>query len=309
MKGLAYRKLGRTSSHRNSLLRNLVTSLIQHERISTTYAKAKEAQRAAEKIITKAKRSIFEDRNQQHLQARGYVYDRSTTVPRLEELAKRFENRPGGYTRILLHGNRQGDNAPRALLELVDTPEGDLKLEMTAMAMGRETFLRASRVGSKALEEEIGTMGDRPMEEDTRFNEMTRVNAAKVIKYRGEEGRQMLAAKAREHFYRMMATEEIEGPRQPDLEKWGALGEGKPRGEGEIRTKSWKGVRRMAGMRKEYIYQDGPDEPTPTKPGRKNSVIRIGKGAFARRQNTRVRMSIIPRRAQPVRPAASPSPP
>lgn len=77
MKGLAFRKLSRTSSHRNHLLRNLVTSLFQHDRISTTVAKAKEAQREAEKIITKVKRSQETDRrgaNQQWRNACAYVF-------------------------------------------------------------------------------------------------------------------------------------------------------------------------------------------------------------------------------------------
>jgi large subunit ribosomal protein L17 len=291
MKGLAGRKLSRTSSHRNALLRNLVTSLIQHERISTTYAKAKEAQRAAEKIITKAKRSIFQDRIQQHVKARDYVYARNDTVPQLLELAKRFENRPGGYTRIHLHGNRQGDNAPRAILELVDTPGGDFKLEMTAMALGRETFLRTSQGGSKALEEEIATMTTRPLEQDERFNLLTRVNAEKVLKYRGEEGKVLLREKAREHFYRLMATEQIEGVRRPDAQKWESLQEHAPRGE-HNKVVPMRGMRRYAGMRKDSANQEGPEEPVPTRPGRKNSVIRIGKGSFARKQNSRVRMPV-----------------
>lgn len=287
-----------TASHRGALLRNLVTSLIQHERISTTYAKAKEAQRVAEKIITKAKKSIFEKRIQQHIRARDYIYDSDTTMPQLQALARRFEHRPGGYTRLHLQGNRQGDNAPRALLEFVDTPGGDFKLELTAMAIGRETFLRASRAGPKAVDEEIGSMGTRPIEEDERLNDFTRFNAAKVIKYRGQEGRELLRAKARDHFYRLMATEQVEGQRAPDVEKMASLGEHGPRGESAGRAVSMRGGRRLAGMRRDY-WKDGPPEPVPTKMGRKNSVIRIGKGAFARRQNSRVRMPVSLRTAPP----------
>lgn len=83
MKGLAFRKLSRTSGHRNHLLRNLVTSLFEHERISTTVAKAKEAQREAEKIITKAKKAHQADRrgaDRQWLQAKGYVFVSSAAL-------------------------------------------------------------------------------------------------------------------------------------------------------------------------------------------------------------------------------------
>ncbi len=90
MKGLAFRKLSRTSSHRNHLLRNLVSSLIQHERISTTVAKAKEAAREAEKIITLGKRGSV----QAGYGTRGYLYSQQETLPKLQELAQRYANAP-----------------------------------------------------------------------------------------------------------------------------------------------------------------------------------------------------------------------
>lgn len=279
-----------------------MTSLIQHERISTTYAKAKEAQRVAEKVITKAKKSIFNNQNQQHVSARDYVYSRNETVPRLEELARRFEKRPGGYTRLHLHGNRIGDNAPRALLEFVDTPDGDLKLEMTAMAMGREAYIWATKSGPSAIEQEIATIGTRPIEEDDRLNHVTRLNADKVLKHRGDEGRTLLRSKARDHFYKLMATEQLEGPRRPDEERWEKEASEFTRGESKLRTKPMTGEKRLAGMRRDYIPQ-GPPEPNPSRIGRKNSVIRIGKGAFARRQNSRVRFTVPPPRIDPVRQA------
>jgi large subunit ribosomal protein L17 len=274
-------------------LRNLVTSLIQHERISTTYAKAKEAQKAAEKVITKAKRSIFDSQNQQSAQAKAFLYSVNKTMPRLEELARRFQERPGGYTRVHLHGNRQGDNAPRALLEIVDSPENDLKLDLTAMAMGRETFLRATRSGPSAVEEEIASMTSRPLEEDERLNEMTRLNAAKVVRFRGEEGRVLLRQKAKDHFYKLMATRDVMGDRDVDSQRWESMGDAAPRGETKYMSKPMRGLKRYAGMRKDLLYSSGPDEPRPSRDGRKNSVIRIGKGAFARRQNSRVRMPVV----------------
>lgn len=284
-------------------MRNLVTSLIQNERISTTYAKAKEAQRVAEKVITKAKRSLFADRVAQDAQAKSILYSVDKTMPRLQEIARRFKDRPGGYTRVHLHGNRIGDNAPRALLELIDSPGGDLKMDLTAMAMGRETYLRVHRSGQSAIDEEIASIGSRPLEEDERLNKITRVNAAKVVKYRGDEARILLRQKAKEHFYKLMATEEVEGPRRPDMEKFQDP-QLHPRGQSRFSTLPMKGLKRYAGMRKDHL-QSGPDEPVPSRVGRKNSVIRIGKGAFARRQNSRVRMPIPPVRSIPRRTTAS----
>ena len=101
-----YRKLGRTSAHRKAMLRNLVTDLFREGRITTTDTRAKEARRQAEKMITLAKRGDLHARRQ----VLAYVYD---------EIAPKYEDRQGGYTRILKLGPRQGDNAEMAFLELV----------------------------------------------------------------------------------------------------------------------------------------------------------------------------------------------
>lgn len=279
-----------TASHRGALLRNLVTSLIQHERISTTLAKAKETQRMAEKIITKAKRGLENERGRQSAFARSFIYDDKRTMPSLLRLAERFKSRPGGYTRLHLHGNRKGDNAPRALLEFVDRPEGDLKLELTAMAMGRETFLRVAKYGQKAVRE-AETMGSKPLEQDERFQPLTRINAQKVVKFTGQKGRDLLVVKARDHFYRLLATRDIQGDRREDSETYARLGIHKPRGHSPTRTLPSTGERRYAGMRRD-ILQSGPEEPKPLVAGRPNSVIRIGKGAFAKRQSRRVWMPV-----------------
>lgn len=288
MKGLAFRKLSRSSSHRNALLRNLVTSLIQHERINTTVAKAKEAQRVAEKIITKAKREFVENkRGRQANQAKRFIYSPEESMPLLQMLAERYADRPGGYTRIHLHGNRPGDNAPRALLELVDQPRGDLKLQMTAMAIGREMYVRANKNGNEdAIQVESASLGSTPIEHDERFHILTRKNAEKLVKYGGEESRALLINKAKEHFFRLMAMRQVEGDRRIDVERTKALKTNKPRGSSSAFTPPMQGQRRWAGMQKD-VLQSGPDEPVqPFKRGarRKNSVIRISKGVFAKRQ-------------------------
>ena len=110
-----YRKLGRESAHRKAMLRNLVTDLLRDGRIQTTEHRAKEARRQAEKMITLGKRGDLHARRQ----AMAYIYDESVVTKLFEEIAPRYADRQGGYTRILKLGPRQGDNAEVVFLELV----------------------------------------------------------------------------------------------------------------------------------------------------------------------------------------------
>eukprot|EP00043_Microstomoeca_roanoka_P005426 m.55652 g.55652 ORF g.55652 m.55652 type:complete len:151 (-) comp12962_c0_seq2:422-874(-) len=113
---LAFRKLGRDSEHRRALLRNLTAALVEHDRIRTTLAKAKELRRPAEKLITWAKRGT----PAAHTQIQAWLPNQ-TLVPKVyEDLLPRFESRPGGYTRVLKAGFRLGDKAPMAYIEYVD---------------------------------------------------------------------------------------------------------------------------------------------------------------------------------------------
>jgi large subunit ribosomal protein L17 len=110
------RKLGRTTAHRKALLRNLATALLEHERIITTEPKAKELRRVADKLVTLGKRGSLHARRQA-LQ----VVQSNTVVQKLfNEIAPRFAERQGGYTRILRLGYRSGDAAAMAVIELVD---------------------------------------------------------------------------------------------------------------------------------------------------------------------------------------------
>ncbi|CAO3617472.1 unnamed protein product [Cunninghamella echinulata] len=123
--GKHVRQLNRTSSHCNALLRNLTSSLIEHGRIETTVAKAKELKPIADSMITLGKKGDINAKRQ----ADAYLKNQSVTIPKLfNELAPRFINRPGGYTRIQQIGNRYGDNAPMAVIEYIDGPT-DLKKE------------------------------------------------------------------------------------------------------------------------------------------------------------------------------------
>ena len=113
------RKLNRTSSHRQAMLRNMATSLLRHEIIKTTLPKAKELRRVAEPLITLGKNATLANRRL----AFSRLRDRDIVGKLFSELGPRYLARNGGYLRILKCGFRNGDNAPMALVELVDRPE------------------------------------------------------------------------------------------------------------------------------------------------------------------------------------------
>lgn len=115
------RKLNRTSSHRQAMFRNMMNSLIEHEVIKTTVPKAKELRRLIEPMITLAKTDSLHSRRL----AFSRLRDRFSVVKLFDVLAQRYATRPGGYTRILKFGYRVGDNAPMAIIELVDRPDVD----------------------------------------------------------------------------------------------------------------------------------------------------------------------------------------
>ncbi len=111
----AGRKLNRTAAHRKAMLRNMVTSLLEHERIVTTVPKAKETRRVAEKMITLGKRGDLHARRQ----AMAYIRSKGVVAKLFDELSGQYVDRQGGYTRIIRTGNRYGDAAPMAIVELV----------------------------------------------------------------------------------------------------------------------------------------------------------------------------------------------
>ena len=113
------RKLNRTSSHRLAMLRNMTNSLFLHEAIRTTLPKAKELRRVVEPLITLAKEPTVANKRL----AFNRMRDRDMVVKLFNEIGPRYKARPGGYTSILKFGFRVGDNAPMALIELVDRPD------------------------------------------------------------------------------------------------------------------------------------------------------------------------------------------
>jgi large subunit ribosomal protein L17 len=125
------RKLNRTSSHRQAMFRNMANSLLQHELIKTTLPKAKELRRVVEPLITLGKKPSLANRRLAFNRTR----DREMVGKLFEELGPRYAARNGGYLRILKFGFRDGDNAPMALVELLDRPDS----EATVAAEPRET--------------------------------------------------------------------------------------------------------------------------------------------------------------------------
>lgn len=117
--GKSGRRLGRTSSHKEAMFRNMVTSVFEHERIVTTTPKAKEVRKVVDKMITLAKRGDLHARRQ----ALSFIRSKDIVTKLFDEISGQFEDRNGGYTRIIQTGQRRGDAAPMAILELVTYSE------------------------------------------------------------------------------------------------------------------------------------------------------------------------------------------
>ncbi len=122
-----HRKLGRSNAHRRAMLRNLVTSLIEHGEVRTTDAKAKEVRRLADRMITLGKRGTLHARRQ----ALRTIRSRDVAARVFDVLADRYHERAGGYTRILKLGRRPGDNAAMSLIQLVSEDERKAEAEET----------------------------------------------------------------------------------------------------------------------------------------------------------------------------------
>lgn len=136
--------LGRTSSHRSAMLSNMASSLIKHKRISTTLAKAKELRKYIEPLITRSK----DDTTHSRRVVFSYLQDKDATTELFREISKKVETRPGGYTRILKTGFRQGDNAEMCIIELVDYNEtyttGEEKKKTTRTRRSKKSSAKAA---------------------------------------------------------------------------------------------------------------------------------------------------------------------
>ncbi|KAK7555832.1 ribosomal protein L17 [Phyllosticta citricarpa] len=155
-----HRHLSRSSAHRQALLRNLVTSLFEHETITTTWHKAKEAQALADKMVTMAKKNTIASRSK----AQSIFYKPQLLSKLFGPIRERYLERPGGYTRVLRIEPEKEDQAESAILELVDSPK-DMRFAMMAKVVARQ---RAEKLPETPI---------------------TRQNLTKVMRYRGEEGK------------------------------------------------------------------------------------------------------------------------
>jgi large subunit ribosomal protein L17 len=132
--GKAGRKLGRTSSHKEAMLRNMVTSVIKHESIRTTDCKAKELRKLADRMITLGKRGSLHARRQ----AASVIRNKDVVSKLFGELTERYRNRAGGYTRIVKVGYRFGDNAPVSILEFISDEKKKEKAKPKGKAKAKE---------------------------------------------------------------------------------------------------------------------------------------------------------------------------
>lgn len=148
------KKLGRNSSHRKALISNMMKSLIRHEKVITTTAKAKALRPFIEKLITKAKNDTMHNRRTVY----SKLQHNGATIKLFDDIAKRYVNRPGGYTRILKLNNRKGDNAPLSLIEFVEE-------EMTS---SKKNVKKSEKKASK--QEVTATAIDTPIEDSTEEN-------------------------------------------------------------------------------------------------------------------------------------------
>ncbi|KAF7320394.1 hypothetical protein MKEN_00824200 [Mycena kentingensis (nom. inval.)] len=208
--GVAFRKLSRTTSHRILMLRNLVTSLFEHEQIKTTLPKAREAARFAEKIITLGKKG---DRGS-YARASALLLKPELLPKLFSTFSERYASRPGGYTRIHKFGNRPGDNAPHAVLELVDNPR-DIRWEMTTRAVGWDLLREKLKTkkpasiinaGMEDALEVVAKEQNYAPEQQGVLRPTTRRNLQKVLRYRTPEAVTTMSQKAGSYVDHLLAT-------------------------------------------------------------------------------------------------------
>jgi large subunit ribosomal protein L17 len=171
------RRLGRTTSHRIAMFRNMVTSLLQHEKITTTDSKAKELRPITEKLITLGKRGDLHAVRQ----AATYIRDKKVVTKLFETIAPRYKERDGGYTRIIKLGIRQGDNANVSIIELVEEQfekKPTRKLPVTkTIAPAVVTAVQAAAVAAPEPEETESAQVEAPLSEISEPSEQCEAKA------------------------------------------------------------------------------------------------------------------------------------
>jgi large subunit ribosomal protein L17 len=175
----AGKKLGRDSSHRRAVLRNLVTSLFRYEEISTTQAKAKALRPIAEKMITLAKRGDLHARRQ----ALAYLLDKSVAHKLFEQMKNRFSDRQGGYIRILKAGHRVGDNAPLAIVQLL------LAGETKGLSKGARKAKKDAKKAAKEGVEKKETLKEEIQEAEPEGEKKSAKTKSRDVKQKRDTGR------------------------------------------------------------------------------------------------------------------------
>lgn len=218
------RKLGVTTKHRKAMFRNMATDILRNGRINTTDTRAKEIRRVVEKLITLGKNGSLHARRK----ALGYVRDREVVEKLFSELAERYMERPGGYTRIVKLGYRRGDNAPISLIELVTEEFRPKKKKKKRSAPGPKPVdeTKASESSKKKSAEELGLVegdGETKEPEDSSPEEKKEAEPAEKSrepKDGGEAGEpEAVSAEAKEEAEPLEAPEaarETEGTGEPE---------------------------------------------------------------------------------------------
>ena len=158
---IAGRRLDRTTEHRTAMFKNMVTSLLRHERIQTTAPKAKELKRIADKVITLAKKGSAHARRQAYRQVR----DVEVLNKFFESIAPRFAKRPGGYTRIVRIGRRAGDNAEVAMIELTERAPAEAPAEKGEEKAEKKTEKKAKAPKAEPAEKAEKKAAKKPKKE------------------------------------------------------------------------------------------------------------------------------------------------
>lgn len=213
------RKLGVTTKHRKSMLRNMVTDLFRNDRLKTTDTRAKEIRRAAEKIITLAKEGTLHKRRQ----AAAYVKDKEVLQKLFGEIADKFKDRPGGYTRITKLGFRKGDNTPISIIELVEEEYKPKKKKRAKAAPKKKTTAKAKSDSAKAKSskkesaEELGLIEEEGKAKETLAAEAAAVagTAEAVVE---ETPAEVEAKEAPVEDTKAEAKEEVPGASEPVAE-------------------------------------------------------------------------------------------
>lgn len=207
-------RLGSNPSHQGQMLSNLALSLFEHERVKTTETKAKQLRPFAERLITKAKKGDVHNRRQ----VLSTIEDREVVHKLFAEIAPRFADRNGGYTRILKLGPRNGDGAPMALIELVETAAVTTIEETEEEAAGRRRRLPRPR--------RRGASGDLPQDKPVRSRAADAAAAGAAAAAGDEEDEGVEADTAAEDAAAEEATEEADEAGAPDDEAPGTGGAG-----------------------------------------------------------------------------------